>query len=76
MDYQEKINQQVMEKLDQLNTKLGDVCNTLEALPSKLTLELDNRYASKRTEIAVDRIGWLVIILVLTTIIGGIVYIK
>jgi len=54
-------NKIVMEKLDKLDESLDAVKSTLESLPSKLTLELDNRYASKRVEQNVDRLAWLVI---------------
>lgn len=73
---QDKINQKVMEKLDQLSKDINELCIKMASLPELMAEKFDNRYASKRTEIAVDRIGWLVISLVITMIVGGVIYIK
>lgn len=73
---QSKINTKVMEKLEQLSKDINDLTLNLARLPELMAEKFDNRYASKRTEIAVDRIGWLVISLVITMIVGGVIYIK
>jgi len=65
---QQKINDIVMEKLDLLNDKLNEVSIKLASLPEDMAIKFDNRYASKRTEVAVDRLGWLVI----TAVVGAI----
>lgn len=57
-----------MEKLDQLQDKLNEVCIKLASLPEDMASKFDNRYASKRTELAVDRLGWLVI----TAVVGAV----
>lgn len=76
MTDQDKINTKVMEKLEQLSKDINDLTLNLARLPELMAEKFDNRYASKRTEIAVDRIGWLVISLVITMIVGGVIYIK
>lgn len=58
---QQKINETFMEKLDKMGEQLSQALIKLESLPSNLTLELDKRYADKRTEKNVDRLSWLVI---------------
>lgn len=58
---QDKINETFMEKLEEMGNQLTQALIKLEALPSKLTIELDKRYADKRTEKNVDRLSWLVI---------------
>ena len=65
---QQKINDLVMEKLDQLQEKLNEVSIKLASLPEDMAIKFDNRYASKRTEVAVDRLGWLVI----TAVVGAV----
>ena len=65
---QHKINAIVMEKLDQLQDKLNEVSIKLASLPEDMASKFDNRYASKRTELAVDRLGWLVI----TAVVGAV----
>lgn len=65
---QQKINDIVMEKLDLLNDKLNEVSIKLASLPEDMAIKFDNRYASKRTEVAVDRLGWLVI----TAVVGAV----
>ena len=57
-----------MEKLDSLSEKLNEVSIKLASLPEDMAIKFDNRYASKRTEVAVDRLGWLVI----TAVIGAV----
>lgn len=58
---QDKLNKTFMDKIDDLGVKLNEALVKLETLPSKLTIELDERYADKRTEKNVDRLSWLVI---------------
>lgn len=58
---QDSINEKFMEKLDNLSGKINDLSISVAQLPQVLTDKFDERYASKRTEKAVDRIGWLVI---------------
>jgi uncharacterized circularly permuted ATP-grasp superfamily protein len=58
---QQKLNETFMEKLDKMGEQLAQALIKLESLPSNLTLELDKRYADKRTEKNVDRLSWLVI---------------
>lgn len=65
---QDKLNDIFMEKLDLLQDKLNEVSIKLAGLPDEMATKFDNRYASKRTELAVDRLGWLVI----TAVIGAI----
>ena len=65
---QQKINETFMEKLDNLQDKLNEVCVQIASLPEDMATKFDNRYASKRTELAVDRLGWLVITAVLGAI--------
>jgi len=58
---QDKLNDKFMEKIDKMGELLTQALIKLEALPSNLTIELDKRYADKRTEKNVDRLSWLVI---------------
>lgn len=58
---QQKINESFMDKLDKMGEQLAQALIKLESLPSNLTLELDKRYADKRTEKNVDRLSWLVV---------------
>jgi len=58
---QDSINDKFMEKLDQLSEKMNQVSISVAQLPQTLTDKFDERYASKRTEKAVDRIGWMII---------------
>ncbi|NTU69323.1 hypothetical protein HGB13_00625 [bacterium] len=61
---QQKINEQVMEKLDSLTKTVGDISISLAKLPELMADKFDERYASKRTEVAVDRLAWLVVVAV------------
>jgi hypothetical protein len=65
---QQKINEQFMDKLDQLQEKLNEVSIKIASLPEDMAIKFDKRYASKRTEVAVDRLGWLVI----TAVVGAV----
>jgi hypothetical protein len=65
---QQKINEQFMDKLDSLNDKVNEALIKLASLPEDMAVKFDNRYASKRTETAVDRLGWLVI----TAVVGAV----
>ncbi len=65
---QQKINEQFMNKLDQLQEKLNEVSIKIASLPEDMAIKFDKRYASKRTEVAVDRLGWLVI----TAVVGAV----
>lgn len=58
---QDSINEKFMEKLDSLSDKINDLSLSVTRLPQTLTEKFDERYASKRTEKAVDRIGWMII---------------
>jgi len=55
------VNQKIMEKIDHLTEKVGDITVQLAELPGNLIEKLDGRYADKKTEKAVDRVTWLVI---------------
>ena len=65
----QKINEIVMEKLDLLSDKINTLSINLASLPEVMAEKFDERYASKRTELAVDRLAWLVI----TSVVGAII---
>jgi len=65
---QQKINEQFMNKLDQLQEKLNEVSIKIASLPEDMAIKFDARYASKKTETAVDRLGWLVIATVVSSV--------
>lgn len=49
-------HEKLMEKIDGLVTKVGDMAVAIASLPGDLTKELDQRYANKNTEKAVEDI--------------------
>lgn len=50
-----------MEKLDSLTEDIKEISVSVAKLPEQLAEKFNNRYASKKTEQAVDRVMWLVI---------------
>lgn len=65
---QQKINEIVMEQLQNIREEIQSLSVNLAKLPEQMAEKFDNRYASKRTELAVDRLGWLVIV----AVVGGV----
>lgn len=60
-------NYKIMNKnIENLTEKVEDLIKRFEELPDKL----DGRYANKSTEIAVNRLMWIVITLVVTALMG------
>ena len=55
------INKIMSDKLDTLSEDVKDVAIKVAELPELMADKFDNRYASKKTEQAVDRVMWLVI---------------
>ena len=65
---QEKINEIVMEQLKNIQEEIKNLSVSLAKLPEQMAEKFDDRYASKRIELAVDRLGWLVIV----AVVGGV----
>ena len=53
IDSADRIHQNIMEKLENLEEKISDIRVDIAGLPEKLAKEFDNRYASKNAEKAV-----------------------
>ena len=53
---QQKINETFMEKLDNLQDKLNDICVKIASLPEDMAVKFDNRYASKASEIRLNNL--------------------
>lgn len=51
----------LMEQLNDIKKDVGNVAIKVAELPGVLAEKFDERYASKRTEKAVDKVMWLVI---------------
>ena len=73
----EKHTKVMTEKIDKLKDEVVgfkiDITKTLAEMPKKLTDELDNRYADKKTEKTVDKVIWLVITAVIISALGFII---
>lgn len=69
---QDQINDVLMDRLDELqkinSSQNADILVQIAKLPAEMADKFDARYASKRTEIAVDRLAWLVVTAVLGAI--------
>lgn len=57
-----------MEQLQNIQEEIKSLSVNLAKLPEQMSERFDNRYASKRTELAVDRLGWIVIV----AVVGGV----
>ena len=60
----------LMEQLKELKDDIQDVALNVAKLPEQLADKFDGRYASKKTEQAVDKVFWLVISAVVIAIMG------
>jgi len=62
------------EKIDKVKDKLVEfevgVTKAIAEMPKKLTDELDNRYANKKTEKTVDKVIWLVLAAFIVSVLG------
>ena len=65
---QQKINEIVMEQLQNIQEEIKNLSVSLAKLPEQMAEKFDDRYAFKRIELAVDRLGWLVIV----AVVGGV----
>ena len=57
-----------MEQLQNIQEEIKNLSVSLAKLPEQMAEKFDDRYASKKTELAVDRLGWLVIV----AVVGGV----
>lgn len=60
----------LMEKLEKFGEKLEAVSIDIAKLPDELTKRFDERYASKETEKALNRIMWIVVTAVLMAVLA------
>lgn len=78
---QENNHQTMMDKLTELKEDnkeehkalvlaVGEIKTLLDTLPEKMTDKFDERYASKDTELALKRVMWIVISIVITALVG------
>ena len=66
----DKINnlrQELMQEIKNISEDVREIKDNVLKLPDELTQRFDERYASKKTEKALERINWIVI----TAVIGA-----
>lgn len=66
----DKINNlrlELMQEIKNISEDVRDIKDSVLKLPDELTQRFDERYASKKTEKALERINWIVI----TAVIGA-----
>lgn len=63
----DEIHKSIMNEIKEVKEKMTSIEIQIASLPEKLAEKFDERYANKNTEIAVNRLMWIVI----TTVMGA-----
>jgi len=71
---QDETNKTIMEKLDEFGEKLEEVKISIAILPDELTKRFDERYATKKTEVALNRLMWIVITAVVGAVLSLVIF--
>ena len=70
----DKTHETIMQQLKEFGEKLDEVKISIVALPDELTKRFDERYATKKTEVALNRLMWIVITAVVGAVLSLVIF--